>query len=118
MGAGGQSAPVPKGTAGTAGVDTSDAGATIPSGAGGDAGATAGSGASPLTGAAGAKVARETGGDVIGHGCGCETAGGSPRSVLVTMGLAGLLAVVRPGRRQRRKGRGRRPPRAPALRQP
>jgi hypothetical protein len=98
-GAAGQSLP----QTGAAGAN--DAGTLPITGAAGDVGAPAGSGGS-VTGTAGAKAAHEVNGDVTGHGCGCETASGSPRAVLVTLGLGGILGAIRPRRRGRRRPQG------------
>jgi hypothetical protein len=103
-GAAGQSLPQ-TGAAGTSGAN--DAGTLPINGAGGDVGAVAGRGGKVTgAGAGGAKAAHEANPDAIGHGCGCETANGSPGAVLVTLGFGGILGAIRPRRRGRRRPQG------------
>jgi MYXO-CTERM domain-containing protein len=105
-GAAGTSGPVATGGAGS-GTTTGAAGtpAAPPRGAAGDIGAAAGSGGAAPTGAAGATTsAHEAPSDVVGHGCGCDSAGrSSSRGTLATMSL--FVAGLALGRRRRRHGR-------------
>jgi MYXO-CTERM domain-containing protein len=78
---------------------TGAAGAAVPTGVAGDIGSTAGAGggAPPATGAT---ASHEVPGDVVGHGCGCETTAPTG-SAGALMGL-GALVVARRRRRLNR----------------
>jgi MYXO-CTERM domain-containing protein len=98
-GAAGQSGPQPTGAGGseTGAAGLSGGGMTGAAGDGAPAGS--GGGGSSTTGAAGAS-SHEASGDIVGHGCGCET-GGTPTGAL---GLfVGGLALC--GARRRRRPR-------------
>jgi hypothetical protein len=96
-GSGGGSAPQ-TGTAGALGTGTAGSSGPV-TGAAGDVGAMGGAGGSQPTGAAGmTATSHETGGDVIGHGCGCET-GGAPTGALGVF-VGGLVLC---GARRRRR---------------
>jgi hypothetical protein len=99
-GAGGGATPQ-TGVAGSAATGTAGVPGTPVTGAAGDVGATGAAGGSQPTGAAGAaEPSHETSGDVVGHGCGCETGGRSPGGSLMTIGLGALAVLARRGRRR------------------